>query len=473
MAFLKYANAVVAEPLASVDVWQRRVTAGRKVAVQSTVLQKYDPAQYLLSHATIMASVDTENGPGPLGRHLQGSFEVNRRFLDYYITPETTRFINNNFDAWSRPLLLATYRTFIGAQNYMEHLQVKELSKGRIIDAVARDTGPSVYIDILVATERKHRSLVAGIESRKINSLSMGCSILYSQCSFCGNVATDDTELCGHIKYAKGNTFKDAFGKTHRVAELCGHSSENDSVKFIEASWVANPAFKGAVVRNLFPGEAAASQLNQVLPLRPPTATPGALLKAAQDQNPFVDPSNEVTPSDSPSDIDTAVDEVAKLIRQKALEKVRSDLNDPVPPRATLRDDTNGGLTHEASLQFPIDKSVERYLSARIRNPDCVQRILTGLVLHRLGGWQRVADNKSLSGPEVLVISRILDQMGRIKQAGTDRIYRTVLGAGGLRRHGGNTAFLAVCQRVLGRVLTAAEQKALIEKGQLFDLGTT
>jgi hypothetical protein len=472
MAFLKYANAVVAEPLASVDAWQRHVTAGRKVATQSTVLQKYDPAQYLLSHATIMASVDTENGPGPLGRHLQGSFEVNRRFLDYYITSETSRFINNNNDAWSRPLLLATYRTFIGANNFMEHLQVKELSKGRIIDAVARDTGPSVYIDILVATDRKHRALIAGIESGKINSLSMGCSILYSQCSFCGNVATDDTELCSHIKYAKGNTFKDAFGKTHKVAELCGNASENDSVKFIEASWVANPAFKGAVVRNLFPGEAAASQLNQVLPLRPPTATLGASLKAAQDQNPFVDPSNEVTPSGSPSDIDTAVDEVAKLIRQKALEKVRSDLNGPVPPRSTLRDDTNGGLTHEAS-KIPEFRSVERYLSARIRNPDCVQRILTGFVLHRLGGWRRVANNKSLSGAEVLVISRVLDQMGRIKQAGTDRVYRTVLEVGGPRRHGGNTAFLAVCQRVLGHVLTAAEQKALIEKGQLFDLGTT
>jgi len=59
--------------------------------------------------------------------------------------------------------------------------------------------------------------------------------------------------MCKHIKYEKGNVFYDEKGQPHRVAELCGHETENPNggVTFIEASWVATPAFKGAVARNV------------------------------------------------------------------------------------------------------------------------------------------------------------------------------------------------------------------------------
>lgn len=102
-----------------------------------------------------------------------------------------------------------------------EHIQIPELSKGKVIDAVARDLGDTVYVDILVATNRKHGELVADIEAGKINTLSMGCSIQYSICTKCGNVAADETELCFHVKYEKGNHFHDHAGKKRVVAELC------------------------------------------------------------------------------------------------------------------------------------------------------------------------------------------------------------------------------------------------------------
>jgi hypothetical protein len=58
--------------------------------------------------------------------------------------------------------------------------------------------------------------------------------------------------MCSHVKYEKGNTFFDDQGVKHRVAELCGHEDvgETAGVTFIEASWVATPAFPGAVARN-------------------------------------------------------------------------------------------------------------------------------------------------------------------------------------------------------------------------------
>lgn len=81
----------------------------------------------------------------------------------------------HNCDAWDRPVLLKSYRTFIGAHNFCEHVQIEEQSKGRIIDAVARDIGPSIYVDILIATNRRHASLVSDIQSGGMNGLSMGC----------------------------------------------------------------------------------------------------------------------------------------------------------------------------------------------------------------------------------------------------------------------------------------------------------
>jgi hypothetical protein len=228
MAFLKYANAAVVRPNVSMPAWDevrhRAVqmgTAFDKRATAQVVLKEYDPSQFLLSHCTIIASVDTEKGPGQLGRHFEEGFTVNRRYADYYITPGTSKFINNNQDSWERKLLLATFKTFVGGDNFVEHLQLPEMSKGKIIDAAARDLGESVYVDILVATDRKHKPLIDAIASGQLSTLSMGCQVSHCTCSKCGNVAEDETQMCGHIRYSKGNTFVDSLGKTRKIAELC------------------------------------------------------------------------------------------------------------------------------------------------------------------------------------------------------------------------------------------------------------
>jgi intein/homing endonuclease len=166
----------------------------------------------------------------------------------------------HNSDCWERSLLLSTYRTFIGAPNYLEHIQIPELSKGFIVDAIARDLGNTCYVDILVATDRKHQILVRDIMAGNISALSMGCISLFTCCNRCGNVASDDTQLCPCIMYdGKGSKFADEEGVEHRLGELIGHVSVPNSNTFIEASWVRNPAFKGAVRRNFLNDDMAAS----------------------------------------------------------------------------------------------------------------------------------------------------------------------------------------------------------------------
>ena len=194
MAFRRYANAVVTHPLASQAGWERvrraggvRVASASKdlVAQASGILGgRLDPDRYLLSHATIVCSVDTDPTPNVrLGKVDEGGQTVNRRWGSYLITPNCSKYVNNNGDAWTRPVLMKSYRTFIGAHNFLEHVQVEDLSKGRIIDAVPRDVGESLYVDILVATDRRHTDLVADIESGKLGAMSMGCFLPGTQVS--------------------------------------------------------------------------------------------------------------------------------------------------------------------------------------------------------------------------------------------------------------------------------------------------
>jgi hypothetical protein len=199
MAFSKKARAQVVHPNWGEQNWSNFVDQNRDklatgpyrtassspnlIAQASEILgETFDPKNYLLTHATIVASVEVEDVPNvKLGRQQELGRHVNRRWADYRIRPDCDIYINNNHDAWSREVLLKSYRTFVGAHNFCEHVQIEEQSKGRIIDAVARDIGNSVYVDILVATNLKHASLINDIKSGRMSTMSMGCFLAGTQ----------------------------------------------------------------------------------------------------------------------------------------------------------------------------------------------------------------------------------------------------------------------------------------------------
>ena len=205
--------------------------------------KKYNTKDYLFTHDTACCSVETEeNG--------------------YWITPPCWELVNANGNAWTTPVLLASFKTFIGGENYLEHMQIPALSKGKILDAIARPVvhhsdkygDANIYVvDVLVATERKHESLIERIESGKLNTLSMGTICCYTTCSICGKVIGDNDKNCEHIDKHLGQMVTCQDGKDRICSELCGAVDENgnyieDSNKFIEISWVSHPAFQGAVV---------------------------------------------------------------------------------------------------------------------------------------------------------------------------------------------------------------------------------
>lgn len=503
MAFLRFASAKTIQPSTSVSEWTAR-KSGKTAA--SVVLPKYDPDQYLLTHCSIIASVDTQDSTEPLGVHMVDGFQVNRKFSNYLITPETEKYVNNNFDAWERELLLQTFPTFIGGENYVEHIQIPELSKGKIIDAAARDIGDSVYVDILVATERRHKPLIQAITSGQLQTLSMGCQVEYTQCTKCGNVAFDESQLCSHIRFFKGMPFTDAAGHQHKVAELCGHRSDPKSVQFIEASWVANPAFLGAVLRNVLTpiqvpdvgnkvqvafnttrrldpaalqkaasvvgqqhidhllGQLALGQAEQVIPK---TFTPVNAFDFGDDE-----------PQDEPeakteSPMDAVVKELKDTLRERAVRELRDEMGTQEAERVhDLKEDTNDTLIKSAVKDSAAWERIAEHVLHASPNARVARKILSGLILYKSGGWGAVQKTGSFTGRDLLAVSRVLDHLTRRQiTAGEGRLYKTVIAVGGLT-NGNQKEFLSRCGQVMGRPPKLEEARFLVLKGRLYALGS-
>ena len=241
MPFKKYANAAIAEPTISIPIWDRMYgahTFGHKTASFNKIAA--DATKYMLSHCTIMSSVMTEPDPE-----------------DHLIKPECSHLVNNNDDGWTNEVLKLSHRSFVGAFNFIEHFQNSKYAKGHILDAILRKMNiapPEIWVffcDILVATDLAHEKLIEDIRSEKVKYLSMGCVTDLVICSYCGARVTDQGTYCNHLAFQKGSFIPDDDGVPRRVAELCGHKSlPNGGVRFVEASWVATPAFPGAAKRS-------------------------------------------------------------------------------------------------------------------------------------------------------------------------------------------------------------------------------
>jgi hypothetical protein len=513
MGFNRTANAAVVNPLVNLAAWNdmHPVPPGSPFSKSAgrVVLEEYDPSKFLLTHCTIIASVDTEESQAPLGTQMVDGFQINRKYSDWLVKSGTTKYINNNNDCWERKLLLSCFKTFVGGENYVEHIQIPELSKGKIIDAASRDIGDSIYVDILVATDKRHRALIGAITSGRLQTLSMGCSVEFTTCTKCGNVAVDEVQLCPHVRYMKGNEWFDELGNRRRIAELCGHiTAEPGSVKFIEASWVANPAFTGAVLRSILTPEeiAGLGQRVQVAFSEPArTFDPTMLQRAAstvasytaRDQAlaheaaAFLTPSRAPRaafddgfgqgqgggeapkPEEKPDPLKKIVDDLVGTIHERVVEKVRGEIGqDDVSRIHDTKENQNDGLIKSAMQNYAWQE-IAKVVAASTRSLVLTRRILTGLVLYKSGGWRAVVASNQFTGREILAVSRFVDSFAhRGFIAGEARIYRTILAVGGVQKHRSEQRYLEACKKHVGRDLTEVEVKTLIHKGRLFDSGS-
>lgn len=281
MAMLKFGHAAVVTPVVCPGKWVDKKVAKSRVVVAKEVIAKFDPAKWLLTHCSIMASVDTDLA------------DPKDKKSGYLIKPEYSYFVNNNGDAWERELLRTASKSFLGADNFLEHVQISSLSKGKVIDVAIREVPftrdingsdlTTLYVDVLIATDRKHSDVIEKITSGEYSTLSMGCLIQFSRCSQCGKKAADESEACQHVRFYKNNYFFDKGGVKRIIAELCGDKDVPDSCKFVDASWVRKPAFEGAVLRNIIniPSENVSEKAEKLISMPSFEKQPGMFLKAA------------------------------------------------------------------------------------------------------------------------------------------------------------------------------------------------
>jgi len=475
-----------------------------------------------------------------------------------------------------------------------EHIQITELSKGRIIDAVARDVGNSIYVDILIATDRKHTDLIRDIKSGKMGTLSMGCFLPGTQvsladgsrvaienvqagdkvlthkgrarevlnkqvregvwnirriqvagvsavitatdnhpfyvlrdewewiradelqagdllcvpvgdqtasvvlsiesgtyegpvhnmevaednsyvvegvavhncttdftiCTKCGHVAVDDTDLCSHIKYEKGNTFYYPDGKKGIVAELCGHSSIDPTggVYFIEASWVGKPAFLGAVLRNIIEAREVSPSTRkkamEVLSSLPPQWTTNGRKKAASMYlsafDDGMDEGTEEAPAESegaPAESEGAASPWSDLedkMVQKILQNVEKKLSDQLGP--------DGKSVPSAQSETAPNNNIIK---------QAVKKTAAQFYNNTLSAMLRTASSDA-------------DLMDRVAALNTAfgisipvPLYRAALKFSG--RNTTLKGYVASCERALGRKVEAGEAKTLVRLGKLLE----
>lgn len=443
MGFLKHARAMVVHPnIAQPSGLVRTAAANRNLVEQAREILggNLDPSQHLISHCTIVASVDVKPVPGiKTGTLKIGSKTINRKWAEYLVTPETDQYINNNQDCFSREVLLKSYRTFIGGHNFQEHVQIEEQSKGRLIDAVARDIGDSIYVDILIATDRKHATLVREIESGELTTLSMGCVCDSTQCTKCGNVAVDETELCDCIKYAKGNYFFDDQGIRRRIAELCGHPTMNDTggVRFIEASWVRVPAFTGAVMRNIISPSGIVAQSDSIRSIlaSPPTqwsdqdtVKVASVSKTSEED---MDPSAPAEPADPLND---AEEKLYKSLKDRVVGRIEKELSEKGKPKEpTLPDGSMS--TNENISKMAYQTVVSRITKTAKSNQDLIRNLS---IVNSAFGIRVSSD-----------------------------IYRLAYNVGSRRSYPSDKEFLLACVKLANRPLNQAEVRTLIRVGSL------
>jgi len=473
MAHLKTANAMVTHPRISGRGWDgvRRVASAgasdKNLSDQAREILggSLDPDKYLFSHCTIVASVDVEKVPGvKLGKVKVGSATVNRPYSDYHIKPASSSYVNNNGDSWGRQVLLASYPTFIGGQNFQEHVQIAEKSKGRIIDAVARDIGESVYIDILVATSLKHTGLITDIKSKKMGTLSMGCTTDFTLCSQCGHFAVDETDLCEHVRYSKLNTFIDDNNVKRVVAELCGHADYHDNddapcgVRFIEASWVAVPAFTGAVLRNILEAgdtSASESEIRRILSAPTPSWSTSAISKAASlsEDAPtrfafdFGDGEKEGEGEEAPAEKEAPPpfkdleDSVYNLVKDRVKQRLQTEMSQKEVEKALAPSTAPNDTLNKEARQLQA-QTMQRYATA-----------LKTLV--------------QVAASDAALVEAIYTTNVAYGVRCSVAPYRSALKAGGISTYASPLQYAQKCAKIAGRAFTPAELRVVVRVGAL------
>jgi hypothetical protein len=208
------------------------------------------------------------------GFDLDGAVKQNPDHLFVKVFAIKKDEVNDNGDWFSETELKRAAKTFIGVPVFVNHQNDDiEKARGKVVHAWYDDNAGGIYTVNMVDKVAFPR-LARGIEQGYVTGTSMGCQVQYSCCSICHHRAATAKEFCSHIKERKkkrytgdhecryhespnagsepcpvcgckkGSSHKHSY-KDHQIFE------HNFGVKFIEDSFVVNPACHDCLVQEI------------------------------------------------------------------------------------------------------------------------------------------------------------------------------------------------------------------------------
>lgn len=178
--------------------------------------------------------------------------------------------VNRNNDSWPADELQRAYRTFEGKPIFVDHRNHDpKRARGIVVDSAvhvddeklsALDPfygssqcesyhNPPTWVELLLEVDAKRfPKLAKAFIDGKIDAVSMGALVEFSDCNICNNRAYEPQQFCSHIlaKGAEFNTLDHNGQRTSKKsAEVCR------SVTFFEISAVFDPADTTALVKGI------------------------------------------------------------------------------------------------------------------------------------------------------------------------------------------------------------------------------
>ena len=207
---------------------------------------------------------------------------------------------NDNGDYFSKQELKKATNTFVGVPVFTNHQNTDaEEARGKVVYSWWNNTRNGIDIIARVDAEA-YPKLARGIREEYILGTSMGCAVQYSLCSICHNKAETPDQYCSHIKERKTRKISEnnvkcnyqKFGDDECPLCSCkkGESKKiivkeadvfeyNYGIKFIENSFVVNPACHDCGVTEIIDSQVFLSKISDISNKLP------RLMKAAANQN--------------------------------------------------------------------------------------------------------------------------------------------------------------------------------------------
>lgn len=165
--------------------------------------------------------------------------------------------VNRNFDGFESSELKRAYATFEGRPVFVNHENHDPTrTRGIVVASAYREDNDDRYIELLIEVDAQaFPKLAQEIADGNIDSVSMGCEVEYTICSYCGNEADDLGDFCEHVLHHKGQTLQRAAANGEiedvLVYEICR------GVNFFEISFVFDPADETALAQTVLDARTA------------------------------------------------------------------------------------------------------------------------------------------------------------------------------------------------------------------------